>query len=354
MFAMIRLLCILFAGLPILAACPMTSPDSVLPRNMALKAFDPHRKSFECRHEADAVPTIDPEAEAWFQEGMRVTSRDLWPNQRDYPKAVELWTKAAERKHWKAMINLAGVLVEGDGTEPYVVPPNTERAVRIVEEAMKLDIPAAFDLMGSYYQRGLGVKSDASRAYAFRELAADKGNPSAQAFLGKSIKAAYDNPKEGFWANREIGLRMLECSFAQGYGSGAYLLGSDLRFTVKDYSRAVSVLHEGVKLGCEKCANALSSMFDVADEARGAPNADPARAARYDALGDALYLNPDLRFPNLDKVLPLPPTPLPKWDGNKKTLIDAAKAIVPTPGPSAASPVAIPVDAATGFRRDPS
>ncbi|WP_219553143.1 DUF6396 domain-containing protein [Klebsiella pneumoniae] len=29
-----------------------------------------------------------------------------------------------------------------------------------------------------------------------------------------------------------------------------------------------------------------------------------------------------LKLPNLDKILPLPPAPLPKWDGNAKTLID--------------------------------
>jgi hypothetical protein len=65
----------------------------------------------------------------------------------------------------------------------------------------------------------------------------------------------------------------------------------------------------------------------------GGPIGDTARSERYGILGDALYLNPDLRFPNLDKVLPLPPAPLPRWDGNKQSLIDAAKAVVPTPGP---------------------
>jgi len=338
---MTRLLLTLLTVLLTLTACPMTaSPDSVPPRNMALKAFDPHRKSFECRHEADAVPPIDPEAEVWFQEGMRVTSRDLWSNQRDYPKAVTLWAKAAERKHWKAMINLAGVLIEGDGTEPYVVSPDTERAVRIVEEAMKLGIPAAFDLMGSYHQRGLGVKPDTSRAYAFWELAADKGSPGAQTFLGRALLAAYDNPEEGIWSNREIGMRMVQCAYAQGHGKAAYELSLEYEVIQKDYARAVPVLHEGVKMGSEDSANSLGSIFDSIAENKGAPATDHARADRYRVLANALYFNPDLRLPNLDKVLPLPPAPLPKWDGNKKTLIDAAKGVVPTPGPASAPPAA--------------
>lgn len=40
-----------------------------------------------------------------------------------------------------------------------------------------------------------------------------------------------------------------------------------------------------------------------------------------------LHLNPDLRLPNLDKVLPLPPAVLPYWDGKKKSLIDGAKPV---------------------------
>lgn len=60
-------------------------------------------------------------------------------------------------------------------------------------------------------------------------------------------------------------------------------------------------------------------------------------------LSDALERNPDLRFPNLDKVLPLPPAKLPMWNGDKETLINAAKAVVPKPAsppkPTPAAPV---------------
>ena len=52
------------------SACTMNT----LPRNMHLKAFDPHRKDFVCKHEADAVPPIDPQAEQWLWEGLAATS----------------------------------------------------------------------------------------------------------------------------------------------------------------------------------------------------------------------------------------------------------------------------------------
>ncbi|MDM0011038.1 DUF6396 domain-containing protein [Variovorax sp. J22P168] len=328
---MTRFIVLFCFSLLTLTACPMSS-SSALPRNMSLKAFDPHRQDFVCKHEADAMPPIDAQAEAWFQEGLRITSRDLWPDQRDYPKAVVLWQQAAERKHWKAMMNLAGVLIQGDGTEPYVVPPDTERAIRIVEEAMRLGIPAAFDAMGTYHRRAMGVNGDASRAYALWELAADMGSPSAQAFLGRALLAGYDNPKAGIWSNRPVGFKMLECAFAQGNGKAAHELALDYSVVDRDYGKAIRVWHEGVKFGSERSANSLATLFGGAEMTRGGPSPDPAREERYGALGDALYLNPDLRFPNLDKVLPLPPAKLPQWDMSQpQTLIDAAKQIVPAP-----------------------
>ncbi len=66
---------------------------------MELKAFDPHRQDFACVHEADQIPPIDPQAEAWLQEGMRITSKELQPNQRNYLNAAELWQQAADKQH---------------------------------------------------------------------------------------------------------------------------------------------------------------------------------------------------------------------------------------------------------------
>jgi hypothetical protein len=305
---------------------------------MSLKTFDPHRKDFVCKHEADAVPPIDPQADQWFQEAMALTSPVLWPDQRDYKRAVDLWTKAAERKHWKAMINLANAYAQGEGVER-----DTEHAVQIVEQAMKLGIPAAYDVMGTYYMDGVGVKQDASRAYAFWELAADMGSPSAQAYIGKAISGTYDDPKSGFWGNRPVALKMLECGVAQSNGKAAFELGVILNGEAsRDYPRALRVLHDGVKFGSAESAAFLGVSFRAGEPLVNDVK-DPGRGDRYSELGDALRRNPDLRLPNLDKVLPLPPAPLPKWDGNKQTLIDAAKAVVPkasTPAQPASHSVA--------------
>ena len=307
-------------------ACTM---HSNLPRNMNLKAFDPHRASFACKHEADVVPPIDPEAQQWFLQGMAATSYDKWDSDRDYKNAAELWQKAADRQHWKAMINLANAYAHGEG-----VDYDTEKAVLIIEQAMKLGIPAAYDAMGTYHMEGLGVKQDASRAYAFWQLAADMGNPNAMAYLGRKLRGTYDNSTTGVWANRAVSFKMLECGFAQGNGQSAYELGIILDGKQaelgEDYARALKVFHEGVKLGNAGCAGWLSGTFRSGEPMVNGIK-DIARADRYSRLGDALLRNPDLRLPNLDKVLPLPPADLPKWNGEKKTLVDAAKPLVPAP-----------------------
>ncbi|WP_050010613.1 tetratricopeptide repeat protein [Herbaspirillum sp. B65] len=149
-----------------------------LPRNMSLKAFDPHRTEFVCKYQENILPRIDEEAERWFQEGLTLTSHTLWPNQRDYAKAAQLWQQAADRNHWKAMLNLANAYAHGEG-----VIRDTERAVLILEKAMQLGIPAAFDVMGTYHMHGIGVKQNVSRAYAFWQLAAEMGSPSAMAYI---------------------------------------------------------------------------------------------------------------------------------------------------------------------------
>jgi TPR repeat protein len=306
-----------------------------LPRNMHLKAFDPHRKTFTCKHEADAVPAIDPEADQWNRQALGLTSRLLWPEDRDYKTAIQLWQRAAERKHWKAMLNLVNAYAHGEG-----VQRDTEHAVQIIEAAMRLGIPAAYDLMGTYHMDGIGVKPNASRAYAFWELAADMGSASAQAYIGSKLVGIYDDPRGSFWGNRKIALKMLECGFAQGNGDAAYELGFALRGTDKsldeDNDRALHALHEGVKFGHADCA---SSLFVAFSNGKPIVNSvkDPSRADRYDVLAEALFHDPDLRLPNLDKILPLPPAVLPQWDGKKQTLIDAARANPPTRAPSPAS-----------------
>jgi hypothetical protein len=238
------------------------------------------------------------------------------------------------------MLNLASLYVERRDS-----PHGETEAVALVLQAMELGVPAAYDRMGTYYLNGTGVHGDVDRAYAFFQKAAAMGNPHAMAFLGEKMDAGGDNLKPGYWGNIPIAIKMLECALAQGYGSAAVEMkpmyevprapdGTELgRETLATRNRVMRALHEGVKGGCEYCANRLFIEFDHPAELENmfVPFIDKARAQRYDMLGDALSFNPDRRFPNLDKILPLPPAPLPPWDGKRESLLAAAMAVVPAP-----------------------
>jgi TPR repeat protein len=314
----------------------LTTAMSDLPRHEKLPLFNPHRKSFTCVYQEQHVPPIDPQAELLFQQALTLDDRDVYYKHRDYPKMFALYRQAAERGHWKAMLNLASLILSS-----YPVPEHDpEIAVRWVERAMKLGVADAYDMMGVYHQRGVVRGGGATAAYAFFQRAADMGSPSALTFLGDKLGGTYDYPAEGFWGNRLIAIEMLQCAVAQGYGDAAYelalLQSSGYSETAK--KAALNTFHDGVAMGSAKCAHTLSSEFRGFD-LNGGTNlvgyVDSARAERYSKIGDALeHYGGRLKLPNLDKVLPLPPAPLPKWDGNVKTLIDAAKAVTPPPKPN--------------------
>jgi len=335
---------VLVAGLASLAistqASPITALTSTLrtavsdlPRYEKLPMFNPHRRAFACVYQDQHVPPIDPQAELWFQQALALDDPNIYPDKRDYPKIYQLYTQAGERNHWKAMLNLATLILSD---HPSVPEHDPEMAIRWVEKAMKLGIPDAYDMMGIYHQNGLVKGGNATSAYAFFQRAADLGSPSAMTFLGDKLAATYDDPSEGFWGNIPVATEMLQCALAQGYGDAAEALGYLYKGTTPESKlQALTVFHEGVKLGSAKCAIALSAEFDGMNLTNGRNiigHIDKARAERYNKLGDALeFYGGRLKLPNLDKVLPLPPAPLPKWDGDKQSLIDGAKAVTPPP-----------------------
>lgn len=201
--------------------------------------------------------------------------------------------------HWKAILNLASLYVEG--RDPL---SGNEEAVQLVEKAMQLGIPAAYDRMGTYYANSTGVDGDITRAYAFWKKAAQMGNPQAMAFLADKLNVGPRSEGAGYCSNIPVAIKMLECAFGQGYAA------FDLHYVyispraasgeiigprnAETKNRALRVLHEGVKFGSEDCANALAiefgSPFDLADML--APYIDKARGERYRMLSNALGFNP--------------------------------------------------------------
>jgi len=183
------------------------------PRHEELPLFDPHMESFDCKVEAQYVPPIDAEAQTWFVQARSLEDSQIYVEDRDYPRIVQLTRQAAERRHWKAMLNLASLYVEGrDPTK------GIEDAVQLVESAMRLGIPAAYDRMGTYYMNGTGVPPDATKAFAFWQRAARMGNPQAMAHLADKLRAARDSAIPGYWANIPVAVKCSSVRFRKVTG----------------------------------------------------------------------------------------------------------------------------------------
>ncbi|MBN3815712.1 sel1 repeat family protein [Paraburkholderia sp. Se-20369] len=87
----------------------LTAATSSLPRHEKLPVFNPHRKDFTCVYQDEHVPPVDAQAELWFQQALTLDDPDVYYKRRDYPQIYRLYQQAAERGHWKAMLNLASL-----------------------------------------------------------------------------------------------------------------------------------------------------------------------------------------------------------------------------------------------------
>ena len=344
----------------------LLSEQGVLPRNINLKTFDPHRDAsgFTCRNQAASAPALTLQAEEMHEQAMALTRGDLWPNERDWPQAMKLWDQAAAQKHWKAALMWlqtarTGAGVNSEKGQFKVLPQTPEEVVSKMEVLMRQGVADAFFWMGEFHSVGYGVQLSTDRQWAFYELAADLGSPLAQTVIALALPYAersQEKPGIAEWANQPLEFKLLECAHAQGHGKASHELGLLLNILAKarrlippsttpeeQFARAFQVLHDGVKFGSEDAAGYLSSSLRSGDPINR-HQIDKVRADRYHALADALWHNPDLRFPNLDRVLPLPPAKLPQWDSNPDTLIDAAKAVRVTPRAQKLSGHAYPSD----------
>ena len=334
--------------------CKMDSSDTTLPPHLhALLPFNPHVASFTCQIEATKVPLVDAQANDWFLEA-RALEDPLVYDYIDYKKVVRLTRQAADRHHWKAMLNLASLYIEGHDH-----PNGKAEAVALVNQAIDLGIPAAYDRMGTYQLNGTGSYSGSGDTYALFQRAAEMGNPYSMAFLGEKMDAGADGLKTGYWGNIPVAIKMFECALAQGHGPAAedleYMyavprgldgaeLGQPTPGTLDNVMRA---MQEGVKGGSKMAAISLSIEFGRPMNPPGyiyVPFLDKARSERYSLISSALSFNPDRRFPNLDKILPLPPTELPAWDGTRESLLAAAMAVIPKP--------AVPTPTEASLRKD--
>jgi uncharacterized protein len=253
--------------------------------------------SFTCKKEVN--PPLDPEADSWYRHARELQQRD---EDKHINAIVEFFQKAIERNHYNAMQRLALLYVSG--AEGF--GPDERKAVELVERVIKLNVPSGYYQMGVFLEQGVGVKEDRKASLVYMRRAADMGSPQAQLVVGKKLLNVDDAATRAMTA--PIAKAMLLCALSQGIGEAGYVLSGHARSFDKDMPQALKLLQAASALGHTQSLFSLHLTFAYG---RDGHEKDSQRAACYDRLYRESDADKTKRFPNIDRICPLPPTPMP-------------------------------------------
>lgn len=258
-------------------------------------------KSLEFTCVKEKNPPFDRESDHWFK-----SARAIEKGERPGTDAqmVELYEMAAAKNHFKAIVNLANIYGSGNGVEP-----DERRAVELLERGMSMNIPSAYFNMGTFLQQGIGVKQDKVAALAYFRKAADMGMPAGQYVVGDKLMAEFSASPDKDKV-LPIAISMLECSLGQGFSKAGMRLGSHFSGVgyVTNKERGLPYFQKAAALGDDQAIYMLQTAFE---EGEYGLTKDPARAACYKRLWNEIKADKTKKFPNIDRICPLPPKPLP-------------------------------------------
>jgi len=282
--------------------------------------------AFTCVHEK--IPASSVETDVLFQYARWLQKN----NQIQQDKAVDveigrLYRIAAENNHYKANVNLQNGAMRGQ-----FKLAGGER-LRLSQQLIDAHVASGYYMVAIYLQKGAaGLQQDENMSLRYFRKAADEGSAQAQAYLADKLEPIDIAP--------DIARQMRRCAAAQGNGSAALALGTDLAID-GHYREAIEAYQLGAAAGNETAASFLDSGF------RGPKpddrlyyldqKEDLERAERYkqiwSMLSDWSYANPSV--PEINEIVPLPPAKLPAWDGKLKW-VEEREANIPPPKPSEA------------------
>ena len=284
-----------------------------------MKTIEEIKKNLEftCVHEKR--PPLSEETQQLYNYALHRDLNHMWPGQREdgfWDELLPYYRIAAANGDYKANIRLQFLLSDGWTKVPYI---EAETEVHKLYKMLHKQLPAtAYYLLKGYIEDGYGVSAPPDSELAFLRKAADMGNREAQYTLGQMISSLDDEETREF--RLKLMMKLYRCASEQGQGNASYWLGMFLPDYHK-YDEAVRAYHQGVKNGNYLSAFILSNAFKVGKE-KGNNNfldveADKERARRYSIIDSYLstyeFMSPTV--PDLDDIVPLPPAPLPEWDG---------------------------------------
>ena len=310
----------LFKGIDLGGTGHPTSPgiiDEYKARKIKMEKMEQLQANlaFVCKHEEK--PELSQETQQLYNYALYHDLHNMWTGKRGdavWNGLARYYRIAAMNGDYKANIRLQYLLKSGRISSDM---PQTEVHNLNEELAKQLPATAYYNLYG-YLDVGYGVRTEKDGKYAYLRKAADLGSREAQYVVGDILTDIKD---EGTLQQRlKIYEQLLSCSSEQGFGEASEMLGLGYEGD-KEYSKALEAFHQGVKNGSSLSASTLEEAFSGKQKEGDMDflnlSEDPERARRYEIIWKYLaykdYLQP--KVPDLDDIVPLPPAPLPEWDG---------------------------------------
>ena len=284
------------------------------------------RLAFTCKHQI--IPEASADTDVLFKYARWLQKNNLINRDKMVDAEIaRLYRIAAENGHYKASINLQNGALRGRFSL------SSHERLRLSQQLIDAKVAAGYYFIAIYLEHGAaGLAQDPEMALRYYRKAADEGNPQAQAFLGEKLFPAKRAP--------QVAMQMFRCAALQGEGKAANSLGNMLAI-YKKYPEAVEVFQLGVAAGDSTSAGFLMHGFSGPEPTDRlfylALEKDPERARRYEQIGAVLakYSWAHPVVPEINDIMPLPPAPLPEWDGKLKWL-EEWEANIPPPAPDAA------------------
>ena len=284
-----------------------------------LKTVEEIKKNLEftCVHEKR--PSLSEETQQLYNYALHRDLNHMWPGQRGdgfWDELLPYYRIAAANGDYKANVRLQFLLSDGWTKVPDI---EAEAEVHKLYKMLHKQLPAtAYYLLKGYIEDDYGVSAPPDSELAFLRKAADMGSREAQYTLGQMISSLDDEETREF--RLKLMMKLYRCASEQGQGNASYWLGMFLPDYHK-YDEAVRAYHQGVKNGNYLSAFILSNAFKAGKD-KGSNDfldveTDEERARRYGIIDSYLstyeFMSPTV--PDLDDIVPLPPAPLPEWDG---------------------------------------
>ncbi|EMD6370972.1 hypothetical protein VRQ87_000800 [Morganella morganii] len=300
-------------------------------------AFDINKKQEKINFVTVAMPVCqdarrfdpplpkDPDADLYYRAAKKILGQRDTAN---YRNMHIIGRKAADMGHWKAKLLMAGRYMQN--SKNYYSEPKPEQARAYIDELMSQNVAEAFYFMSQQRNDNRsGFKTAPAPASFYLYRAAESGDPDAMVSVS-NIFLTVKRYKES--------RALLECGMKFG-GGGA--VANDISVsefinarTQEDWERGFRYLYASAKAGYYRAMGQfqfreamyqkknpryyLNAEFirraDILSFAMDPQfhHDDPYRKAK--GLPYRVKGNIDLKFPNLEKIIPLPPATLPPWN----------------------------------------